>query len=155
MLHKHTLHLERADSVTAALDYIVIAADEPEISVLIPPCDISGVVETVVPGLLCKLRVTVILLEETKRPALVGTDYNLTSFARLRRSSVRQNQVNVILWVRHAHTARLRLHPGESTKCHAGLSLSETLPQAYSGKLTELLIDSPVQSLTCRAAISQ
>ena len=155
MLHEHALHLERTDPVAAGLDDVVIAADEPVISVLIPPGYIAGVVEAVVPGLFRQFRVTVILLEEAERPALVRTDHNLASLARLCGCPVRQYQIDVILRIRHAHAARLRLHPRECPQSHAGLGLAETLHEADTCQFTELLIYGSVERLACSAAISE
>ena len=46
VLHKCTLHLERADTVPGRFYHIIIPPDKPEIPVLIPVCLIAGIVIT-------------------------------------------------------------------------------------------------------------
>ena len=48
-LHDGALDLERPDAVAGGLDDVVGAANIPVVAVLIPPCHIAGVIQTVVP----------------------------------------------------------------------------------------------------------
>ena len=66
MGHQRTLYLKRADAVARRLDDIVLAADKPVIAVLVAPCHVAGVVDAVVPCLVCQFGVAVVLLEQSE-----------------------------------------------------------------------------------------
>ena len=85
MGHQRTLYLKRADAVARRLDDIVLAADKPVIAVLVAPCHVARVVNSVVPDFAREFVVQVVLLEQPQRFSLVGADYDLPLFAVLGR----------------------------------------------------------------------
>lgn len=91
MGHQRTLYLKRADAVARRLDDIVLAADKPVIAVLVAPCHVAGVVDAVVPCLVCQFGVAVVLLEQSERAAVAGAHHDLPcspSSAQIRPSEV-------------------------------------------------------------------
>lgn len=80
MRHQGAFHFERADTVTAALDNVVGASHEPEITVLVFPGNVAGVVDVIVPCFMGAVGVSIIFFEQTERFAFVGADYNLSLF---------------------------------------------------------------------------
>ena len=153
MRHQRTLHLEGTDAVAAGLDDIVDAALEPIVAVLIAPRHIAGVVEAVVPCLARLLLVAIVLLEETDGLLVTHADNNFTLLTVLARGAVGTDEVDVILCIRDAHGAWLRLHPREGAEGHGGLGLPEAFHHPDAGLLEELVIDSRVQGLTGRGAV--
>ncbi len=65
MLHQNAFNFKRADTITGRLNDVVGSSNIPEIAVLILPGSVAGVVQTVVPGLLCLFRIVIVAFEQT------------------------------------------------------------------------------------------
>ena len=70
VLHERALHLEGPDTVAGGLDDVVIAADEPEVAVLIHTRLVTGVVEPVLKDPLILLFVVQVAAEEPDRAGI-------------------------------------------------------------------------------------
>lgn len=105
MGHQRTLHLERPYAVAGALDDVVGTSHKPVVSVFVTPCQVAGVIETVVPGLLRQLVVAVIALEQAYRLAVAGVYAYLAFLTILTFRAVGFEQMDVVLRVRLAHAS--------------------------------------------------
>ena len=127
MSHQGILYLERTDTVTRTLDYVVDSTLKPEVAFLITPSHITCMIETIVPNRFGLLFIAIVIFEETDRLVIADADANLALFTIFAFRHVWAKDVNIILWVRLAHASWLWLDPREGSECHRGLCLSEAL----------------------------
>ena len=155
MCHQSAFYFERTDAVTGTLDYIVCASYKPQIAVFVFPCNVTCVVNAVMPGFVCTFRVAIVFFEESERFAFAGADYDLTLFSRFYRAAFVVYQVHVILWIGQSHTSRFRFHPRHGSYCQCRLSLSEAFHQLDACQFLESLEYGRVQSFSGDGAIPQ
>ena len=155
MRHQGAFHFERADTVTAALDNVVGASHEPEITVLVFPGNVAGVVDVIVPCFMGAVGVSIIFFEQTERFAFVGADYNLSLFTGFYRTAVIVYQVYIVLRVRQSHAARLGLHPRHGGYGKGGFGLSEAFHQFDACQFPECIEYGGIQRFAGNGTILQ
>ena len=151
--HQGILYLERTDTVTRTLDYIVYSSLKPEVAFLITPSHIARVIVTIMPNRFGLLLITIVIFEETDRLVVADADANLTLFTILAFRHVWAKNVNIILWVWLAHASWLWLDPREGSQGHGGLSLSEALINLNARQLLEGFCHGWVHCLTRCGAV--
>jgi hypothetical protein len=144
MGHEGTLDFERADAVTGTFDNVVGTANIPEITVLIPPSDVSGMVDIVIPCRTGQIGVAIVFLEDTEA-FTVGTDDDFTLLAVFGTGTVGADEVNVVLRIGLPHRAGFRFHPWESSNGEGGLGLSETFHELDTCETEESLVNGRVE----------
>ena len=155
MGHQSAFYFERADTITGTLDYIIRTAYEPVITIFVTPCDVTGIINSVVPCFASQFCITIILFKQSQRFSLIGTYNDLSLFTIFGRTSVGCKQVDIVLRIRNTHTAWFRIHPWESSKCKSCFCLSETFHQADTCDFLERFIYRIVQSLSRRSTVFQ
>jgi len=155
MGHQRAFHLERSDAVSRAFDHVVGTSHKPVVAVFVAPSDVAGVVDAVVPHLVCQLLVTVIALEQSDGLAPACVDTYLTLLAVLAVGALGSQQPDVVLWRRLAHRAGFGCDPRECSQGHGGLGLPESLHDLQSGALVELGEDRGFEGLAGRGAVLQ
>ena len=151
--HHSTLYFERSNAVTRTLDDIISTSNKPVIAIFITPCEVTSVVQIVMPSLLCQLRITIITLKKTKRFTLRGVYTDLTFLSIFTLRAIRSQQFHIILWIRLSHTARLRLNPWERPERHTGFSLPESFHHLYTCQLVKPLENSRFKCFSSRSTI--
>ena len=79
-LHDNIFDLERSDAVAGRLDNVINTADIPEVTILISPCDITCVINAVVPNLVCFFLISVVAEEYSARYLFGGIDADFAGF---------------------------------------------------------------------------
>ena len=102
-----------------------------------------------------QFRVAVVFFEKTDRFAVSHTYDNLSLLTILTRRTVRFNQVDVILCVRHSHRTRFRSHPRHGSQCHSRFSLSESLHHLNTSFFFKLIEYCRIERFTSRGAVLQ
>ncbi|CDA71076.1 unknown [Phocaeicola coprocola CAG:162] len=155
MGHQSAFYFERADTITGTLDYIIRTAYEPVITIFVTPCDVTGIINSVVPCFASQFCITIILFKQSQRFSLIGTYNDLSLFTIFGRTSVGCKQVDIVLRIRNTHTAWFRIHPWESSKCKSCFCLSETFHQADTCDFLECFVNRVIQCFSRRSTIFQ
>ena len=155
MGHQRTLYLKRADAVARRLDDIVLAADKPVIAVLVAPCHVAGVVDAVVPCLVCQFGVAVVLLEQPERAAVAGAHHDFPLFAVFCPAAVGGEQVYVVDRPFLAHGAGFRLKPRVGGYGECGFGLTEAFHQFDACQTQPFVVDARVECLAGDGAVFQ
>ena len=95
-LHDDVLDLKGSDTVARGLDNVVDTSDIPEVAVLITPCDIAGVVYSVVPYLVRSFLISVIAEEDAAGSFLRGIDADLAGFTDIGFRSVGSQKLDIV-----------------------------------------------------------
>ena len=147
------LHLEGPHPVSGALDHVVRPAHEPEVSVLIPPGGVPGMVVIIMPGVPGLVRIGMVIGEKADGLSLVRPDHNLALFAHLADLVVLVHQDDIESRCGLAHGAGFGLHPGIVGNADHGLGLAESFHEPQAGGLEEALVDGGVERLSGRDRI--
>ena len=138
-LHNNVFDFERSDTIAGRLDNVVRSADIPEITVLITPGNVAGVVHSVVPGGVGFFLIFVITEEKSAGDGFVGPYDNFAVFTGGNRISFAVNNINVITGGRSSHRTRLEKSAGKVSEGKGGFGLAETFRNAKSGCFFKLI----------------
>ena len=102
-LHNDRFDLERTDTVTGGFDDIVNSSDVPEVTVLVLPRGIAGMIEAVVHARGGVFLVFEVLLEESERRTFVDPYADFTDFTGLGKLAFAVDKNDVVLrrWFAH------------------------------------------------------
>lgn len=106
-LHDDAFDLKRPDAVSGGLDDIIHAADIPVESILITPCNVAGMIISVVPDLFGLFLVFIVALEQSTGNLIGGFDDDLARFAVGNGISVAVEKGDIELGRGFAHRADL------------------------------------------------
>ncbi len=92
---------------------------------------------------------------QSRNALLLQLDADLAGLTDCRRCSVGEQNLHIVLRIRSAHAARLRLHADNIRNGKRGLRLAEALHELDAGRTLELVEDLRIQRLTCDTGVFQ
>ena len=152
MQHEGTLDLEWTDPVTGGFDDVIIPSDEPVVTILILPGDITGVVPSSTEGDGGLLLIPVVSDHDTGG---IRTDDDLPVDTGGTGVALVIDDVHLELGRGFTHGTRLRDHALQSTDCHGCLGLSISLHELQAGGIVPCLEGIGAQCLSGYAAVLQ
>jgi len=110
MCLQDAFHFKRRNAVSTRLDDVIVAAYEPEVTVIIKVSGVSGVIESAVKCGGGERHVVIISCKQTKWPAVIKVDHYFASFARLAGSAIFFDNRNIVSRSRLTHRAGFDFH---------------------------------------------
>ena len=154
MLHERALDLERADTISRALDDVVVAADETDISLAVAPRHVMQVVIVTADRFGRHVGHAVISHEQPRRIGLAQTRHANGAFlAVVDFVAILVEQLDVEQRARFAHRTRFRLDPRIGREQHGTLGLTEPLANLLARQLFPLNRDFRIERFASRREV--
>ena len=149
MRHEGTLNFERSDTVTGALDNVIVSSYEPDIALRISPCCIACTVVSTGPLFSHCFRILIVLTEESDRLCRCVLDNDVAYDTVFYRNTVVVKKLDVVDRRRHACGTRLYIDPGEVCEKNASFCLAESFADLKTCVFLPLVEYFRIQRLAC------